>query len=90
MAGPFFSSLNLPANGFSQKVLNFRSSNCSGGYFLRLRAIALALRMVADLVPSSQQRKLSSKQFLPHRETGRDLPSLRRQKLHYLGEFTAT
>ncbi len=39
---------------------------------------------------SSQQRKLSSKHFLPHRETGRDLPSLRRQKLHYFGGFTTT
>jgi len=74
MAGPFFSSLNLPANGFSQKVLNFRSSNCSGGYFLRLRAIALALRMVADLVPSSQQRKLSSKQFFAAPQTREGSP----------------
>src|SRR5207249_8177955 len=30
---------------------------------------------------------LSSKQFLLHRETGRDLPWLRRQKLHYFGGF---
>ena len=33
---------------------------------------------------------LSSKQFLLQREPGRDLPWLRRQRLRYLGEFTAT
>jgi len=71
-----FQMVCRPLSG-RERTSERRERGCGGGMALSGRGGVTRSRFRANT-------------FWPHRETGRDLPSLRRQKLHYFGGFTTT